>query len=92
MTRFNPAHVNPPRATTPEEAERDKRGMTSDDAARRRHDDESEAIPQAERARNEQDFREQGGSLTPDPDRDRTSGPQPGADKAMDTPPPMPPD
>lgn len=45
MTRINPAHVNPPREVTPEEAERNKGDMTSDEAARRRHEDENEAIP-----------------------------------------------
>lgn len=49
MTRINPAHVNPPREVTPEEAERNKRDLTSDEAARRRHDDEGEAIPRADK-------------------------------------------
>lgn len=72
MTRINPAHVNPPRETTPEEAEANKRDMTRNEAAQR----------ERESARNEAEHREQGGNLVPDPTRE----------KAVDTPPPMPPD
>lgn len=61
MTRINPAHVNPPRETTPEEAERDKRDMTRNEAEQ----------AERERARNEDDFREQGGSPVPDADGDK---------------------
>ncbi len=50
MTRFNPAHINPPRETTPEEAERNKRAMTRDEADRRRKDDEDEPVPGSEKA------------------------------------------
>lgn len=45
MAVINPAHRNPPIATTPDEAERDKLRMTRKEAERRRRDDENEPIP-----------------------------------------------